>query len=297
MRLSNKSVLTAALFALLAGCNLASGGGDAPRTSGPVDRPASVAVPDTPVRVGAPYSIDGRTYTPVDQVDYDEVGYASWYGSELDGEPTASGEPFRANWVSAAHRILPLPAYVEVSRLDTGRTILVRVNDRGPADPNRLIDLSAAAAEQLGITEAGMAQVRVRRTNPPESERLVLRSGQLVFPRLDTTESLLEILRERADRLPRPNGYATRPGPPAPATTPAIAPAPAGTGPFVVQVAAFSDRGRAEALARRLGAQVIQSGAVYRVRFGPFASEAEAQAAIAHARSLGQPGAIIQRQQ
>lgn len=254
-------------------------------------RPNIDAATDTPMRVGAPYSIGGNSYTPVDQIDYDEVGYASWYGAELEGRPTASGEPFRSGWVSAAHRILPLPSYVEVTRLDTGRTILVRINDRGPADPRRLIDLSTAAAQQLGIAEQGMAQVRVRRVNPSESERMTLRTGQNASLRLETPDSLLEILRERAARLPRPAAYTPPRAAPSPASPAAM---PVGTGGFVVQIAAFSDRARAETLARRLGAQIIAAGNVFRVRYGPFTTEAEAQAAVARARELGQPGAVIQ---
>ncbi|MEQ1509022.1 MAG: septal ring lytic transglycosylase RlpA family protein [Sphingopyxis sp.] len=297
---------------MLAGC----AGGEEPATRADApDRSTADAVGDGPTRVGPPYVIGGRSYTPVDQIDYDEVGYASWYGAELDGRPTASGEEFRPTWISAAHRTLPLPAYVEVTRLDTGRTILVRINDRGPADPNRLIDLSAAAAEQLGITDQGMAQVRVRRVNPSESERMTLRTGQAPMLRLETPNSLLEILRERAARLPRPAGYSAPPRAAAAtvtrATTPATRvtvpsapvsaapPASAGNvvGSYIVQVAAFGSRDRAEALARRLGAQVVASGNIFRVRFGPFATEAEAQTAVARARTLGQPGAVIQHGQ
>lgn len=296
MRLLNRILPVAATALALTAC-VSDPGADvaSPRPAGAPSRAAS-GVSDTPVVIGSPYSIGGRSYTPVDQIDYDEVGYASWYGSELAGRPTANGEAFRPEFVTAAHRTLPLPSYVEVTRLDTGRTILVRINDRGPADPNRLIDLSAAAAEQLGISEAGMVQVRVRRTTPPESERATLRAGQPALPRIDTPDSLLEILRERAGRLPRPTGYAPRPGnaergdstrPNAPV---------AGAGGYIVQVAAFSSRARADALAARLGAQVVSAGNIHRVRFGPFATQAEAAAAVDRARSLGQPGAIIQRE-
>lgn len=296
MRLLNRKWVAAASALTLSAC-VSNAGGDlaSPRPANASPRAAS-GISDTPVVIGSPYSIGGRTYTPVDQTDYDEVGYASWYGNELDRQPTANGEVFRPDgFVSAAHRTLPLPSYVEVTRLDTGRTILVRINDRGPADPNRLIDLSAAAAEQLGITEIGMAQVRVRRTTPPESERATLRSGEPALPRVDTPDSLLEILRERAARLPRPAGYAPRPATSArPAPTP-NAPA-AGAGGFVVQVAAFSDRARATALATRIGARVVSSGNIHRVRYGPFATQAEAAAAVDRARAQGQPGAIIQRE-
>jgi rare lipoprotein A len=298
-----------AATAILAGC---SSSGNAPLPA-PAASPAPAAnrVVDGPARTGAPYTIAGRTYTPVDQVDYDDVGYASWYGAELAGRPTASGEPFEPTGITAAHRTLPLPSYVEVTRLDTGRTILVRINDRGPADPNRTIDLSTGAAEQLGITELGMVPVRIRRTNPVETERAALRAGQPVAARLDTPDSLLEILRERAGRLPVPAGARAmartpaRPATAAPApvaAAPAIgtpttaAPVPTGAGGYIVQVATFSSRARADALARRLTATVVPSGTLFRVRYGPFATAEEAQAAVVRARSLGQPGAVIQRE-
>lgn len=296
MKLPDKSAIAALALLGLSGC-VGGGGGDAPAPSRPVPTAQTSAVSDTPVRIGAPYSIGGRSYTPVDQTDYDEVGYASWYGSELGGRPTANGEPFAPEGVTAAHRTLPLPSYVEVTRLDTGRTILVRINDRGPADGNRLIDLSAGAAEQLGITDIGMVQVRVRRTNPVDSERLALRQSRAVPARLDTPDSLLEILRERAGRLPRPSAYrppAPRPAPGAPAATPPPAVASA-DGRYIVQVGAYSNRARAEEVARRTGASVVQAGSVYRVRYPALATEAEARAAIARASAAGQPGAVIVR--
>lgn len=282
----------AAMVLALAGCNLVGDTAEPGRPVGPAPRPM---VSDQPVRVGAPYQIAGRTWTPVDQLDYDEVGYASWYGAELDGAPTANGEAFHPGGITAAHRTLPLPSYVEVTRLDTGRTILVRINDRGPADPNRLIDLSAGAAEQLGITEDGMVPVRVRRTNPVESERSTLRAGMPVPPRLDTPDSLLEILRERVGRMPVPTGYVAprRREPGAPAVRPGDM--PPGSGPWIVQVGAYSSRASAEAIARRIGARVVDGGSVFRVRFGPFDTATEAQAAVTRARQAGQPGAVILR--
>src|SRR3546814_5799298 len=116
--------------------------------------------------IGDPYKIGGVTYTPIDVADYDEVGYAGRYGDDLAGKPTANGEDFDPAAISAAHKTLPLPSYVEVTALDTGRTILVRVNDRGPMANDRLIDLSPAAADQLGLKD-GVTGVRVRRVHPP----------------------------------------------------------------------------------------------------------------------------------
>lgn len=113
-------------------------------------------------KVGKPYQVKGRWYTPAHQPDYDETGEASWYGAAHHGRPTASGEIFDLRRVSGAHKTLPLPSLVEVTNLDNGRKLRVRVNDRGPFAANRIIDLSEAAAEALGFKRQGLARVRVR---------------------------------------------------------------------------------------------------------------------------------------
>lgn len=134
-------------------------------------------VSDAPVRIGPAYTIRGTTYVPAAAPTYDALGYASWYGNE-SGNRTANGEQFRPGWVSAAHTTLPLPTYVEVTALDTGRRIIVRINDRGPFASGRIIDLSRGAAEQLGIKAQGHAPVRVRRVEPSEKDRARLRKGK-----------------------------------------------------------------------------------------------------------------------
>lgn len=205
-------MLVAGAALLLSACGVADGkreGGPAP---GPTPAPAADMAADTPVKLGDPYTVAGVTYTPADIPDYDDVGYASWYGEELAGKPTANGEIFNPDGISAAHRTLPLPSYVEVTALDTGRTILVRVNDRGPMVGDRLIDLSRGAAEQLGLTE-GHSAVRVRRTNPPQAERAQLRAGNAVPERIATPDSLLAILRKKLqNQTPAP--VAAQPAPP-----------------------------------------------------------------------------------
>jgi rare lipoprotein A len=135
---------------------------------------------DTPVKIGRPYTVNGRTYYPSDNTSYDQIGEASWYGSYEQGHKTASGEKFLKQRVSAAHTTLPLPSYVEVTRLDTGQRMLVRVNDRGPYARDRIIDLSKEAAHQLGIDMAGRAMVRVRRVQPTRRQRERLRRGYAV---------------------------------------------------------------------------------------------------------------------
>lgn len=158
-----RNALALALVAALAAC----GGGVRYRP-----------VSDVPVRIGPSYKIRGATYTPAAQPDYDMLGYATWYGSE-SGNQVANGERFRPGWVTAAHKTLPLPSYVEVTALDTGRRIVVRVNDRGPyGDQARILDLSKGAAELLGVRAIGKAAVRVRVVEPSEKDRAALRKGK-----------------------------------------------------------------------------------------------------------------------
>lgn len=124
-------------------------------------------VPEPLAERGNPesYEVFGRTYRPLRVGNgYEEEGLASWYGDDFAGRPTSSGEPFDPDLLTAAHRTIPIPSWVEVTSLETGRRVVVRVNDRGPfADPERrIIDLSEEAARRLGILEAGVARVRLR---------------------------------------------------------------------------------------------------------------------------------------
>src|SRR6478609_7295670 len=159
---------------------------------GPGFRPVS----DTPVRIGPPYTVRGTTYTPSADAAYDRVGYATWYGQE-SGNQTANGERFQPDWISAAHTTLPLPSYVEVTALDTGRRIVVRINDRGPLARGRLVDLSRGAAEELGVKAQGVAPVRVRVVEPAERDRERLREGKPARELAPVPPRELEALRAR----------------------------------------------------------------------------------------------------
>ena len=127
-----------------------------PRSSGDSRQPATMR----------PYQVAGKWYTPKADPDYDEKGVASWYGEQFHNRATADGELFDMDVVSAAHKTLPLPCIVEVTDLDTGKKIRVRVNDRGPFVDGRIIDLSKAAAKKLGTYQKGVARVRVRYIGP-----------------------------------------------------------------------------------------------------------------------------------
>jgi rare lipoprotein A len=112
-------------------------------------------------RIGKPYMVAGRTYVPEENPNYREEGLASWYGDDFHGRLTANGEVFDMEGLSAAHPTLPLPSYVRVTNLANRRSIIVRVNDRGPYHDNRVIDVSHKAATLLGFRDNGVARVRV----------------------------------------------------------------------------------------------------------------------------------------
>lgn len=116
-------------------------------------------------KVGNPYKIAGKWYTPKAQPNYDEVGIASWYGKQFHGKKTANGEIYNMNALTAAHKTLPLPTNVKVTNLNNGRSIIVRVNDRGPFVGDRVIDLSRRAAQILGFTNQGTTKVRIQALN------------------------------------------------------------------------------------------------------------------------------------
>jgi rare lipoprotein A len=129
---------------------------------------ARVVEPGQPVpkgggvyRVGKPYTVAGRTYVPADNPQYTVVGLASWYGDEFHGRYTANGEIFDENAISAASPVLPLPSYARVTNLNNHRSIVVRINDRGPYVGNRVIDLSIKSAKLLGFYGQGLARVKV----------------------------------------------------------------------------------------------------------------------------------------
>jgi rare lipoprotein A len=275
------------LCLMLASCALP----DRPRTAtaragrSPVHRP----VPDEPVKIGQPYLIGGITYTPRDEPNYDQVGLASWYGSE-SGDKTANGERFRPNWISAAHKTLPLPSYVEVTALATGRTILLRVNDRGPFVTGRIIDLSRGAAETIGLLRSGTTAVRVRRVEPPARDRLALRTGRLASPRPSVA--------------PQPAFIAPPPLAPAPPHRPPLIldlppPEVSALRPgWYIQVGAFGNRAYADSFAQGLApvgrVSLVSAGSVWRARIGPY-QEPKARAALAQVQARGYQDAMLVR--
>ncbi|WP_232492172.1 SPOR domain-containing protein [Novosphingobium kaempferiae] len=167
---------------------LGSGGAFAATRSPQPASPATGPAADYPVVVGEPFTIGSTVWTPSDQLNYDAVGNA------IVGEGVG---------VTAAHKTLPLPCYVEVTSLETGRTILVRIERRGPMVNDALIELSPDASAQLGMAPGSKSPVRVRRVNPPEQERAMLRTGGRAPERMATPDGLLKVLRRKlADQSP-----------------------------------------------------------------------------------------------
>jgi len=123
------------------------------------------AVDDKPppqYKVGKPYQIQGVWYYPKEDFNFDETGIASWYGTKFHGRKTANGEVYDMNALTAAHRTLPMPSYVRVTNLENGRSLVLRVNDRGPFARGRIIDISRRGSQLLGFQKAGTAKVRVQ---------------------------------------------------------------------------------------------------------------------------------------
>jgi rare lipoprotein A len=128
-------------------------------------------------KIGRPYQIDGVWYSPREDWSYDETGIASWYGEQFHGRNTADGEIFDLNSLTAAHRTLPMPVVVRVTNLDNGRSIKLRVNDRGPYARGRIIDVSRRAAQLLGFEGQGTAKVRVQ-IDVPDSMVVAAAAGR-----------------------------------------------------------------------------------------------------------------------
>lgn len=275
---SNAKALAPLLW--LAGC---SGGSELlrpPIADSPVpSRGAPVPLPPEAGEARGPAGTSGTGASR-----YDAVGYASWYGDELAGSPTASGTPFAPDAITAAHRTLPLGSHAEVTALDSGRTILVLINDRGPSHAGREIDLSRGAAALLGLGGQPTAPVRVRAVTATSSDAGALTAGRPAGRRLDAPPSLLAALRAQL----RPASSTATPLPAPPRRH-----APRGVPGYLVQVAAFSSEARAKALATTLDGYVEPAGSLHRVRLGPFPDAAAAQRARDDAARRGYGDATI----
>lgn len=221
MRSKTSWIIATSALLTIAGCGMANGRSDKrpAMAPGPVTSELQVGqsgptpirtVGDEPPMLGPSYSIDGHVYAPSNPEHLDQIGYAAVLPAMGDERRTTDGDVYNPKAISAAHQTLPMPSYVEVTAIRTGKTILVRINDRGPMLNDRIIALSPGAATQLGIVTDGTAPVRVRRVYPLAQEQAVLRSGGQVPQRLDSPPGLLTALRARLGPTPAPLTHAVR---------------------------------------------------------------------------------------
>ena len=128
-------------------------------------------------KVGQPYQINGIWYTPAEDPAYNKTGIASWYGRPFHGQRTANGEIYDMNTLTAAHKTLPMPSYVRVTNLENGRSLILRLNDRGPFVNGRIIDVSYRAAQLLGFSEKGTARIQVQAVDGPSENLIAARAA------------------------------------------------------------------------------------------------------------------------
>ena len=264
-----------------------------------------------------PYQVRGRWYTPADQPGYDRVGVASWYSYESSSKTTADGERFDARLATAAHTTLPIPSWLEVTNLDNGRSARVRLNDRGPFASGRILDLSRAAALELGFLGRGTARVRVRYLGPAEPfgsnpPRWARAEPQRPAPATEPAMALAQahedapLLQDAREEVREDVAATAQEGASPQAASdvtvltstasPARGLPEAEAAGFTVQVGAFTDRRNAERAAERLGSTgrvsvlplVRPRGAVlYRVMIGEWPQAGDAASACAHIAGLG----------
>lgn len=307
--------------ALLSACAEADFFGHVAKRATSSDEPPAAGSTAAPgYKIGKPYQVAGVWYYPREDFDYDETGIASWYGPDFHAKTTANGEIFDQNAVSAAHKTLPLPSVVRVTNLENGRSLVVRINDRGPFVNGRIIDLSRRAAQLLGFEGSGTAKVRVQ-VLADESRAL---AGKLKPDGNEPQVAAAPRESVTAETLP-PQGKGSRETA-KPVQTAAATPSPSAnrmntaadrvekeladqtvetvpvqaTGIFV-QAGSFSRHDNALRLQARLsgvGSPQIQTAnvkgqTVYRVRFGPLSTIDEADRLLASVIASGQPDAKV----
>ena len=296
-----------------------SGGGKYYLDDGPgANAPDLDAIPDAvphqePLARAAnrPYEVFGRAYVPATMLaPYRERGIASWYGRRFHGQKTSIGEPYDMYAMTAAHPTLPLPSYARVTNVATGKSVVVRVNDRGPFLHDRIIDLSYAAAHRIGIVQAGSGEVEVEAILPgayPQYAQAAPRQPVVVANDAATTAPALASAGNPASdasnaalvttpiapvstTIPTTSASAAA----APALAPVDAPAPdTGIAPiapmrggYSVQLGAFANYANAQAFlahaqnqlaAARVEARIRQAGGLYRVYIGPYSTRSEAE--------------------
>lgn len=251
--------------------------------------PDATPTPYTGVYKKSPYTVLGKTYYPMSSAaSYKEVGMASWYGTKFHNQATANGEHYDLYGMTAAHKTLPLPSYVKVTNLSNGKSVILRVNDRGPFHSDRIIDLSFAAAKKLGYADTGTARVKVEGIDPVQWQ--IAHAKTANAPQI-ATSSVTESIADAPIKTYQP---------PANQHITVNNTQPLANGVYL-QVGAFANPDAAELLRQRLaqmtnrpvfiGSVAQGNTQLYRVRLGPIPNQQEAlktQNAI-RAAHLGNP--------
>lgn len=254
--------------------------------------PDAVPMPHYGKFKASPYSVLGKTYYPMsDARRYQATGIASWYGTKFHGQATANGESYDLYGMTAAHKTLPLPSYVRVTNLDNGKTVILRVNDRGPFYSDRIIDLSFAAAKKLGYAESGTARVQVEGIDPQEwwaqqgqPVPLVLAQPQMASkPAVTAQSSSAPLLTQAEVYTPPPEQHAAAVVPSQIDSKKNVSLAVSG---LFLQAGAFANPDAAELLKDKLSqmasapvfiSSVTQNQQIlHRVRLGPISTQDEA---------------------
>ena len=282
-------------------------------------------------KVGNPYQIGGHWYYPKEDYEFDETGIASWYGSKFHGRKTANGEIYDMNALTAAHRTLPMPSYVRVTNLENGRSLVVKVNDRGPFAKGRIIDISRRGSQLLGFHKQGTAKVRVQILADKSRALAVQIKNQSELQKVGSPITVKRLPKAKVDAvsLPPPPGAKTSARQvsipvsakqqayastiPAPerltVRTPALRQAVTGkvtltnveASNIFVQAGAFGEYANANRVQARLasiGSVKISSVLIngrdhYRVRVGPLASVADADRILKSVTRVGFTSARI----
>jgi len=248
-------------------------------------------------KIGNPYKIEGQWYYPHEEYGYQKTGAISWYGTEFHGKKTANGETFDMNQLSAAHQTLPLPSMVKVTNTANGRSVIVRVNDRGPFARDRIMDVSRRAAQILGFEGQGTTQARLE-VLPEDSKRLKEEALACKAPSYPAATAAPTPLLPPVETNPYApsGGLSASEQAAAPGSTMA---APIAAGTYYVQVASFPSRAAASGVEGKistLGKTSVQEATVngrqwYRVRLGPVQTESQARQLLEKAQAAGHTGA------
>jgi len=297
----------AAVAAAIAAALLLAACGSSQTASGTRSSPTAAPGQVGSYKVGTPYQIRGVWYHPVVDYRYNETGIASWYGPGFHGRRTANGERYDQHDLTAAHPTLPMPSLVRVTNLENGRSLKLRINDRGPFSNNRIIDVSQRAAQLLGFERQGTASVRVEVLEEESRQLAAIARGERApppaqpAPQVQVASAPVTTVQRETVAPPTPaQAPAQSPAqPPAQTSPPAAAPAapppqdrpavqpdgvvtqqPVEATSLFIQAGSFTEYGNASRLAERLtphGSVQIEPAAVdgrsfYRVRIGPVAS-------------------------